>query len=331
VYEEVLRQYSDLLDGAHRWLTDAMSWTVVTGGGAIASVIRRLGGDPDQVVEQRPVDYDYQPRNRHRTQWYLDAASGGLVMLLEVNGFQGSRPEVLRRLSAASGQAYNAFWNIELDNSFSYAAAGQVVTEFDGGYPVRRSGSDPDALEAEREPLWAAGGSWRAAMLALVEIRTGVRLDESWFEQSHPAVLIPWIPHDPPVPTPESDVVALLCQKENPRRHAALAWLARTLTDRFDLNDPALALAIEARRANVRIDEDTERQVRDRTRELVQQMLARDDAVPQELDPVWRRGQAAMAAVKVLDFFDPSILVLHAKNALADDWPLILPELRARL
>jgi hypothetical protein len=330
VYEELVRRYTELLNGPHLWLTDAMSWTVVTGSAGVESIIERLGGDPSTVVQQRPVDddYDYQPA---QSRWYLDT-TGNAVGLLEVNNFQASRPEVLRRLTGAHWEAHSAYWNIESDNSFSYASLGEVVTQFDGGYPVQRSGSAPDALEGQQEPLWAvAGESWRAAMLALMELRTGVRLDASWFEQPHLTLLTPEIPDDPPVRTPDGEIVDLLQQKENPRRHAALAWLTRTLADRFDLNDPALARAIDARQANVRVDDATERQVRDMTRNLVRQMLARDTTLPQELDPVWRRGQAAMAAVKVLDFFDPSILILHAKNALADDWALTAPQLRARL
>lgn len=103
------------------------------------------------------------------------------------------------------------------------------------------------------------------------------------------------------------------------------------LAERFDLDDPALRRAIEARRAHVRVDDETERQVRDMTRDPARQMLARDKTVPQHSDSVWRRRQAAMAAVQVLDFSDPSILVLHAENAFADDWRLIVAQLRARL
>jgi hypothetical protein len=43
-------------------------------------------------------------------------------------------------------------------------------------------------------------------------------------------------------------------------------------------------------------------------------MLARDETVPQHMDPVWRRGQAAMAAVGALGSFDPWILILHAET-----------------
>jgi hypothetical protein len=323
VYEDVLRRYRDLLAGAHPGITAAMSWSVITGQTDVASVVRRLGADPGAVVEQRPID------DRHdQSRWYLDDAAG-TVTLLEVDGLRAGRPPLLRRLSGRSDQMFGACWNIEGDNTFSYAAAGEVVTQFDGRDPARRSGSEPGALEAEQVPLWrAAGESWRAALLALTELRTGVRLDSSWFEQPHPSVVTTEI-LGPPTSTLNGEVVALLHQRENPRRHTALAWLTQTLAERFDLHDPALLRAIEARRAHVRVDGETERQVRDVTRDLVRRMLARDQMLPQHSDPVWRRGQAAMAAVQVLDFGDPSILILHAENAFADDWHPVVAQLRA--
>jgi cell wall assembly regulator SMI1 len=324
-YDDALRRYRDLLAGPYSRITDAMSWSVITGQTDIPSVIRRLGGDPDTILEKRPIDDDGQPR------WYLDT-DAGTVMLLEVNGSQARRPAVLRRLSGRSNQMFSACWNTATGNAFSYAAQDEVVTQFDGRDPARRSGSEPDALAAEQEQIWAeAGGSWRAAMLALMESRTGIQLDAAWFEQPHPSVVTADISDGPSGTTLNTEIVALLCQKENPRRHTALAWLTQTLAERFDLNDPALLRAIEARRAHRRVDDETERQVRDMTRDLVRQALARDETTPQHPDPLWRRGQAASAAVKVLDFFDPSILVLHAENAFADDWHLIAAQLRARL
>lgn len=64
--------------------------------------------------------------------------------------------------------------------------------------PDTRDGTEPDALEAQRAPLWAHTGEarWPAAMLALVEARTGVGLDASWVERSHPSVLAAARPDD---------------------------------------------------------------------------------------------------------------------------------------
>jgi hypothetical protein len=81
----------------------------------------------------------------------------------------------------------------------------------------------------------------------------------------------------------------------------------------------------------VKVDETTDVQVRDMTSQLVQQMLARDETVPLESDPIWPRGQAAMGPRTVIGSVDLSITVLHAQKALADDWPEIAVQLRARL
>jgi hypothetical protein len=303
-----------------------MSWTVITGQTYLASIIRRLGGDPDTIQRQRPIDDD-----RRQPRWYLDETDG-TVTLLEVNGSQAGRPVVLRLLSGRSNQMFGAYWTSEGDNAFSYAASDEVVTQFDGRDPARREGSEPAALEAGQEPLWAAaGGSWQAAMLALTEIRTGVRLDASWLEQPHPTLVAEPIPDGPSATTLKSEVFARLIDGENPRRHTAFAWLIQTLAEDFDLGDPALLRAIEAHRAGTPIDEETARGIRDMTGDLARQARARDESVPQHRDPVWRRGQAASAASGVLGVADTWIFLLHAENAFADDWHRVVRELRARL
>lgn len=109
---------------------------MITGQTDVASVIRRLDGNPDTIVEQRPLDDDHE-----RPGWYLDDAAR-TVTLLEVNGFQAGRSAVLRRLSGRSNQMFSAYWNNEGDNLFSYAAAGEVVTQFDGR--VRTGARNPN-------------------------------------------------------------------------------------------------------------------------------------------------------------------------------------------
>ncbi|MFC4068908.1 SMI1/KNR4 family protein [Actinoplanes subglobosus] len=325
-YDEILRRYRDLLTGPHAGTTGAMSWTVITGQTDLASIIRRLGGDPDTVQRHRPIGDD-----RRQPRWYLDETDG-TVTLLEVNGSQAGRPVVLRLLSRRSNQVFGAYWTAEGDNAFSYAASDEVVTQFDGRDPARREGSEPAALEAGQEPLWAAaGGSWQAAMLALTEVRTGVRLDAAWLEQPHPVLIAEPIPDGPSATTLKAEVFARLMDRENPRRHTAFAWLIQTLAEDFDLGDPALLRAIEAHRAGTPIDEETARAIRDMTGELAVRARARDESVPQHRDPVWLRGQAASAASGVLGVHDMWIFLLHAENAFADDWHRVVRELRARL
>ena len=60
---------------------------------------------------------------------------GTCLLVLEVNGWQGSRPEVLRRISAGA-RAVSVYWNLSMTTRFSYAVSGQVLTA-PIGYPRR--------------------------------------------------------------------------------------------------------------------------------------------------------------------------------------------------
>jgi hypothetical protein len=89
-------------------------------------------------------------------------------------GWQGSRPEVLRRISAG-GRAVSAYWNVNLTTRFSYAAGGRVLTAFEVMSPDRRHGADPDCLEEARAGLPWEDGEWVPLMLALAFRVTGLR------------------------------------------------------------------------------------------------------------------------------------------------------------
>ncbi|WP_125591590.1 DUF6461 domain-containing protein [Amycolatopsis balhimycina] len=64
---------------------------------------------------------------------------GQYVIAVEVNGFQGSRPEVLRRVSRL-GETVSAFWNVEALTRFSYAVDGRVKTAFEAGADSWKTG-----------------------------------------------------------------------------------------------------------------------------------------------------------------------------------------------
>jgi hypothetical protein len=104
---------------------------------------------------------------------------GGWLLVVEVNGWQGSRPEVLRRVSAG-GRAVSVYWNVNMTTRFSYAASGQLLTAFEAMTPDRRWGADPDGLEAARSGLPWATGDWVALLLALAARITGVRVLPEW-------------------------------------------------------------------------------------------------------------------------------------------------------
>jgi hypothetical protein len=147
--------------------------------------IRACGGEPAATAtrtmrqlgeELSPYRYDQVPNS------LLVTAVGDWLVGVEVNGFQGSRPEVMRGASAGDA-AVSVYWNVNGTNRFTYNVAGRRRVCFDMGDVDRRWGSEPDALNDELTDLPFDGRSVRWSVgLALAERLTGVRLTEELFE-----------------------------------------------------------------------------------------------------------------------------------------------------
>lgn len=99
--------------------------TVVAGIGP-DEALRRFGADTS-----RTLDVEIEAEDAEAYGWSIAAtAVPGGVVLMEPNGFQGSREEVLLRV-AGDGVAASVFWNVESDNSFVAVRAGTVVAQVD--------------------------------------------------------------------------------------------------------------------------------------------------------------------------------------------------------
>ncbi|GAA3520111.1 hypothetical protein FHR32_003738 [Streptosporangium album] len=95
---------------------------------------------------------------------------------------------MLPRLSVGA-RAYSAFWNVNANNRISFAADGQMILSFNTTFFVE------DWIDAPGLARWPElrtmvpyfdrqnGKSWRAAMLAAIELATGARLTEEWIEE----------------------------------------------------------------------------------------------------------------------------------------------------
>ena len=116
------------------------------------------------------------------------------VVLLEVTGFEGSRPEVLAALSRG-GRAWSLFRGVH-SSRLSYAADGRVLVTLDPSDPHGRVGPEPDALGDDVEALLSRfsgaapldvplDGGAEALALDLVQRSTGVALDAAWWHGSH--------------------------------------------------------------------------------------------------------------------------------------------------
>lgn len=84
--------------------------------------------------------------------WCALGTVDGHVFAWEANGWLGADPQMTVRLSA-DGACASVFWNVNMDSSFSYARAGELVRHFD---PVLGAGADGTHTLAEEPGLdWA--------------------------------------------------------------------------------------------------------------------------------------------------------------------------------
>lgn len=342
MWGETVERYRQFL-GEYAWLAQAFCWTVVepvTGPVDVARVVRRLGGDPAEVQPRElEAGYDFDDTN---CVFFLHQEERA-VSLLEVNGYQGSRREVLRQLSDGA-RVHSTFWNVNASNQFSYAAYGQIVTELDVTTPEHRYGLEPDALDDDlgeflREPPEEDQDAhpWRAASLAAVETRTGVALDAGWLDGEPASIVVASLPDDPSAPSNaiEIDLDVRLRMATDTNRHTAIVRLLDHLATAYHLDtEPAFIRGLDALRAGRALDEANLWEVSaaiDRLRRQFEQHR-RDTALDQ--DPHWRTfqaGYALSAAVRARSWPAQLDALRHARNALAEDWPTARAQLRADL
>ncbi|MFC0067443.1 DUF6461 domain-containing protein, partial [Umezawaea endophytica] len=117
----------------------------------------------------------------------LAGEHSGWVVLVEDNGFHGSLPETLARLSVG-GVAVCAYWNVDFDSAISLARDGEVVGTFEfalGGLP-QAGPLTPFLVGLDFEDA----DTLCASALAFVDQVTGVRLGATWALAAHPAAVI---------------------------------------------------------------------------------------------------------------------------------------------
>ena len=116
---------------AYRWLDPLHEQThfavaacvTVVRGLDVAETVLAFGGDPS-LPPQPLQSFDGMG-------YYLEVAAvgqmGDVVVAVEPNGFQGSRPEVLR-VASRMGDAVSVYWNVNLHCRFSYSVGGELVS-----------------------------------------------------------------------------------------------------------------------------------------------------------------------------------------------------------
>ncbi|WP_150494703.1 DUF6461 domain-containing protein [Streptomyces kanamyceticus] len=225
-------------------LDEAATFTAVCGADE-EDVIRLFGGDPERA---RPMNLE-ELRDYDEGDLILVSRSGPAVVVVEGNGYQGSREEVLRPLSRL-GRTASAFWNVNAVSRLSLAEDGLLSAVLDMVVPEDPYGARPDAWDSLLEGLPLGVDAGWGSGLAAVERATGARFDEAWVRGPHRAIPITPVPQyllgqglvDSPLLKREPFVSYLTdlgpAQLARMRLHAL-----RLALDHADLRDHPLAVA----------------------------------------------------------------------------------------
>jgi hypothetical protein len=237
---------------AYRWLEDdttsysAAGCVTVACGIETEGALVAMGADPHRSTPPAEI------RLGEGIGWVSVAGSdAGLpedtVVLVENNGWEGIRPEVLSRLSKP-GKAASVYWNVEGLLMFGCARRGKVIATVDL--------SDPDAadeLPATLRRLWERDPDTEeplAAAMTLVEKYTGVTVPPA------PEVIQPTTAYPITSPVlghrvtrdellrgrPSEEVVQGVLAATGPQRRALAEWSVRHALAGAGISDlPALA------------------------------------------------------------------------------------------
>jgi Family of unknown function (DUF6461) len=242
--------------------------TVVTGS-SCDDILVAFGGDPTTFPE--PWEYSWDSEDPT----VAVVAFAGAVVAVEDNGFQGSRPEVLRSASS-SGRAASVFWNVDRNMRVGLAEGGRVLCQFDPHDPGQRWGEDPGVAETLVADLPDDDDPVGLGML-VVERFTGVAVTRqlvSGLERVH--ILIPLLEDHRPARSEYHSLrgiddalvgrIAALAEAE----HRALAgWVAGEAADASGLDElPAVRDAVSAVAAHAAVQVTPDLQV------LIRQTIA---------------------------------------------------------
>jgi hypothetical protein len=174
-------------------------------GATEREVLEGFGANPGDTVAAAATIPFGEAHDRPRV---MVGRSGEWVFALEENILpQGTRPEVLRRLSART-EAVAIYNDIGKDNDeFAHAFNGEIITTLTTTVPPSWGGSEPDRLRSLAEEIALDDDSESRllgleVLLALAEGVFGISLDEE--DLSGPLAAAPMLPvlDDLPAPRP---------------------------------------------------------------------------------------------------------------------------------
>jgi hypothetical protein len=255
-------------DMAGLWGAACVTWV---DGLQSQEVARRFGGDLRRTKRQTvaaATREHYRSASDDPLGVLVVGEHGDWVVVVEPNGFQGSRREVLRELTRDGGRAASVYWNENADNALVYSVGGRVVTALDMVmFPGEGAeGDDPHALDAHLSglpfgPGRAGGGDCFAAGLTVGERISGARLDDDWLAARHLRVLIKrLVPEDISLPgryeghhvLAEPEIAAVLAEPTRDKLREIAVQAALIAARRSGIHtDPSVATVLAALRTDI--------------------------------------------------------------------------------
>jgi hypothetical protein len=254
---------------------------------------------------------------------------------------------VLEHLSRGA-RVHSAYWNVNALSALSCAACGHLLTTFEGLSPDSRTGADICVLDDELDPLYAAAlaidGGHRAAMMAIVERRSGVRLEDGWLAaDTRPAIVLPeraparalgWPAAPGAFFDPELESAVRLAPAA--ARDALIGELLERMAAVERLGaEPEIAAALSAFAAGAKPGDAGYAPVAPCADRLRDEQRRTAPAGPVRTDRAWRRARAAgavwLALLPPAHTPSPVHALQEARLVLGDDWLAARTALRSHL
>ncbi|MDP9862650.1 MULTISPECIES: hypothetical protein [Streptosporangium] len=190
-FQGLTEHYENFMQEGSDWLSVGLAWTAVLpveGRLSLSEVATRLIGDGQPPVIELDSEEAYE------ADAVLLGQMGNSTMIVETFGNNYVwESGVLDRLSV-NAQVWHVSWEVTGNSRLIHAARGRVLAEVQHLNPADAVGEDLAAVEAELAALGPTiSAPWpatQAMALAIVEARTGARLESDWFDRSHPAVIV---------------------------------------------------------------------------------------------------------------------------------------------
>lgn len=234
---------------AYRWIDRFMNrggaTVTIASGVGVEELISAFGGDPTvPAAALAPGDMD---------QRLLVGVLGNGVVAIEPDGWQGNRPEVLRRVSV-NGRVASLYWNVNAVERFAAAEAGEMLDKFE----YWSHAESPRILELSEDLDRDTYVDTIARGLVVAERFTGVAVTETFVTEllntGRAHDLLPQLPdHHPFVDQDGYSFGPLLNEK-----HSLLAaseqelrditwWAVGEIAAHYGADDPEVAATLQSR------------------------------------------------------------------------------------